>query len=183
MTLIDRPVQLSDRPSEPPPRRPWRRWQITLIIIAALVVGGLIGTGGLLWYYAQNLPDLGQLQNYQPSLVTQVYSSDQRLIGQFFIERRILTPLPQIPEHLRRAVIAVEDVQAVQQGLWSWRTVRDVMRPASTDLFISPDASMMQAMERMVRTGYDRLVVLDEGRPVGLVTRSGVAQFLQLHKS
>lgn len=72
---------------------------------------GTLGAGGLLWYYAQDLPDLGQLQNYQPSLVTQVYSSDKRLIGQFFIERRILTPLAQIPEHLRRAVIAVEDVR------------------------------------------------------------------------
>ena len=80
-------------------------------------------------------------------------------------------------------LIAVEDVQDIPQSLWSWRTVRDVMRPASPDLFISPDASMMQAMERMVRTGYDRLVVIEAERPVGLVTRSAVAQFLQLHKS
>jgi Zn-dependent protease len=80
-------------------------------------------------------------------------------------------------------LIAVEDVQAVPQGLWSWRTVRDVMRPASSDLFVSPEASMMQALERMVRTGYDRLVVMDAERPVGLVTRSAVAQFLQLHKA
>jgi penicillin-binding protein 1A len=43
--------------------------------------------------------------------VTQVYSIDQRLIGQFFIERRILTPVAEIPERLRRAVIAVEDVR------------------------------------------------------------------------
>src|SRR5678815_4367140 len=111
MTLIARPVQLSDTPRQPPPRRPWRRWQITLIVAAAVVLGGILGVGGMLWYYAQDLPDLGQLQNYQPSLVTQVYSNDKRLIGQFFIERRILTPLPQIPEHLRRAVIAVEDVR------------------------------------------------------------------------
>ena len=111
MTLIDRPVQLSDTPRQPPPRRPWRRWQITLIVAAAVVLGGILGVGGMLWYYAQDLPDLGQLQNYQPSLVTQVYSNDKQLIGQFFIERRILTPLSQIPEHLRRAVIAVEDVR------------------------------------------------------------------------
>ena len=68
-------------------------------------------SAALLWYYSQDLTDLDQLQNYQPSLVTQVYSTDKQLIGQFFIERRILTPLPQIPEHLRRAVIAVEDVR------------------------------------------------------------------------
>jgi CBS domain-containing protein len=80
-------------------------------------------------------------------------------------------------------VIAVEDVQAIAQGLWSWRTVGDVMRPASSDLFISPEASMMQALERMVGAGYDRLVVIDAGRPVGLVTRSAVAQFLQLRKA
>lgn len=89
---------------------------------------------------------------------------------------------PVIEEGQVVGLIAVEDVQAVQQGLWSWRTVKDVMRPASPDLFIAPEASMMQAMERMMRTGYDRLVVTDAGRPVGLVTRSGVSQFLQLHK-
>jgi Zn-dependent protease/CBS domain-containing protein len=80
-------------------------------------------------------------------------------------------------------IITVEDVQAIPQGLWSWRTVENVMRPASTGLFIAPDASMMQALEGMVRTGYDRLVVVDAERPVGLVTRSAVAQFLQLHKA
>ena len=80
-------------------------------------------------------------------------------------------------------VITVENVQAIPEGLWSWRTVGDVMRPASDELFILPEASMMQALERMVRTGYDRLVVLDAERPVGLVTRSAVAQFLQLHKA
>lgn len=111
MTLIDRPVQLSDTTRQPPPRRPWRRWHITLITLAALFLAALLATVGLLWYYAQDLPELSQLHNYQPSLVTQVYSSDQQLIGQFFIERRILTPLAQIPEHLRRAVIAVEDVR------------------------------------------------------------------------
>ncbi|HEV2175116.1 MAG TPA: transglycosylase domain-containing protein, partial [Nitrospira sp.] len=110
MTTIDRPVQLSDPPHQPP-RRPWRWWQIALISVAVLALLGVLAVVGLLWHYAQDLPDLGQLQNYQPSLVTQVYSNDKHLIGQFFIERRILTPLPQIPEHFRRAVIAVEDVR------------------------------------------------------------------------
>ena len=74
------------------------------------MLGGLIA-GGLLWHLAKDLPALDQLGTYQPSLVTQVYSSDQQLIGQFFIERRILTPVGDIPEGLRRAVVAVEDVR------------------------------------------------------------------------
>lgn len=80
-------------------------------------------------------------------------------------------------------LIAVEDVQAVPQAVWPWRTVRDVMRPASPELFITPDWSIMQAMERMVQEGWDRLVVVEEGQPVGLITRSAIAQFLQLHKA
>ena len=109
--MIDRPVQLQDPLRQPPPRRPWRWWQILLLGLgAAIVIGGLTA-GGLLWHFLKDLPALDQLGTYQPSLVTQVYSVDQKLIGQFFIERRILTNVANIPERLRRAVIAVEDVR------------------------------------------------------------------------
>lgn len=106
----------------------------------------------------------------------------QTVVEDFFVAYGY-AGFPVLEEGQVVGLIAVEDVQAIAQGLWSWRTVREVMRPASPDLFIPPDASMMQAMERMVRTGYDRLVVLEAGHPVGLVTRFAVAQFLQLHKS
>ncbi len=80
-------------------------------------------------------------------------------------------------------VLAVEDVQAVPQARWAWRTVRDVMRPASPNLFIPPDWSIMQALDRMAQEGWDQLVVVEEGQPIGLITRSSIAQFLQLHKA
>ena len=89
---------------------------------------------------------------------------------------------PVAEEGMVVGLIVVEDVQAVPQGLWSWRTVRAVMRPASPELFIPPDWSIMQAMERMVHTGWDRLIVREREQTVGLITRSAVAQFLQLHK-
>ena len=81
MTTIDRPVQLSDAPRQPPPRRPWRWWQIGLLVLVGLIVAGTAAAAGLLYHYSQDLPELNQLQNYQPSLVTQVYSSDRQLIG------------------------------------------------------------------------------------------------------
>ena len=108
---MDRPIHLQDPFRQPLSRRSWRWWQILLLGLGAVVlIGGLIA-GGLLWHLSNDLPALEQLGTYQPSLVTQVYSSDQQLIGQFFIERRILTPVADIPEGLRRAVIAVEDVR------------------------------------------------------------------------
>ena len=108
---MDRPVQLQDPPRRPPPRRPWRWWHISLLALGATVLIGVLAVGGVILYLSKDLPALDQLGTYQPSLVTQVYSSDRQLIGQFFIERRILTPVADIPEGLRRAVVAVEDVR------------------------------------------------------------------------
>ena len=108
---MDRPIRLQDPLRQPPPRRPWRWWQISLLGLGAAVVIGCLTGIGLLWHLSKDLPALDQLGTYQPSMVTQVYSSDQQLIGQFFIERRILTPVADIPEGLRRAVVAVEDVR------------------------------------------------------------------------
>ena len=105
----------------------------------------------------------------------------QTVVDEFFVAYGY-GGFPVADEREIVGLISVEDVQAVPQGLWSWRTVRDVMRPASPELFIPPDWSIMQAMERMVQTGWDRLVVVEQGQPLGLITRSAIAQFLQLHK-
>lgn len=93
------------------PRRRWKWWQWTLVAVAALTVIGATTVAGVIWNFSQDLPSLDLLQSYQPSLVTTVYSDDRQPIGQFFIERRILTPLGDIPKTLTQAVIATEDVR------------------------------------------------------------------------
>ncbi|MFO0706734.1 MAG: PBP1A family penicillin-binding protein [Nitrospira sp.] len=93
------------------PRRPWRWWQIAALTLVTLGLVGVTAVAGVIWHLAQDLPSLDLLQNYQPSLVTTVYSDDRQPIGQFFIERRILTPLEEIPKTLTQAVIATEDVR------------------------------------------------------------------------
>ncbi len=102
----DRFVEIHEQP-----RRRWRWWQITLLGVLAAGIAGITAAGGVIWYYAQDLPSLELLENYQPSLVTTVYSDDRQPIGQFFIERRILTPLADIPKSLTQAVIATEDAR------------------------------------------------------------------------
>lgn len=89
----------------------WRWWQFAFVGIAACAIVGGTTVGGVIWYFSRDLPSLELLQNYQPSLVTTVYSDDRQPIGQFFIERRILTPLADIPQTLSQAVIATEDAR------------------------------------------------------------------------
>jgi len=87
------------------------RWQVLLISLVALSIVGATTATGIVWYFSRDLPSLDLLQNYQPSLVTNVYADDGQSIGQFFIERRILTPLAEIPKTLTQAVIATEDAR------------------------------------------------------------------------
>lgn len=93
------------------PRRRWRWWQIALLSFLACAIIGITTAAGVIWHFSQDLPSLDLLQSYQPSLVTTVYSDDRQPIGQFFIERRTLTPLAEIPKTLTQAVIATEDAR------------------------------------------------------------------------
>ena len=80
-------------------------------------------------------------------------------------------------------LITVLEVQAMPPALWPWRRVGQVMRPLSPSLVVAPDVPVLQAMERMAREGWDRLVVMQDGQVVGLVTHSAIVHFLQLRSS
>ncbi len=58
---------------------------------------------------SHDLPDPSQLESYKPKLGSEVYSSDGKLIKEFFEERRAFMPLSQIPAHLKQALLATED--------------------------------------------------------------------------
>ena len=102
----ERFVEIQERP-----RRRLRWWQIALLGSLACTIIGVTTVAGVIWHFSQDLPSLDSLQSYNPSLVTTVYSDDRQPIGQFFIERRILTPLIEIPQRLTQAVIATEDAR------------------------------------------------------------------------
>jgi Zn-dependent protease len=80
-------------------------------------------------------------------------------------------------------VVTVSDVQGLPIALWPWRYIREIMQPASQACCIPPDWSVIQAMERMVQNGSDRLVVMEHEQIVGLITRSAIANVLQLPKA
>ena len=108
--------------------------------------------------------------------------SVQDAVDQYFVAHGF-GGFPVCEEGQVLGVVTVRDVQALPTGLWPWRRVREIMRPASPALCIPPDWSIMQAMERMVQGGWDRLVVMENEDIVGLITRSAIAHFLQLHKA
>ena len=107
--------------------------------------------------------------------------SVQDAVDQYFVAHGF-GGFPVCEEGQVLGVVTVRDVQALPTALWPWRRVREIMSPVSQTFCIPPDWSVMQAMERMVQGGWDRLVVMENGAIVGLITRSAIAHFLQLHQ-
>ncbi|HWM84218.1 MAG TPA: PBP1A family penicillin-binding protein, partial [Kofleriaceae bacterium] len=93
------------------PARPLRRFS-TLRIVSVVVLWGFFSGAGIAYnryaYYAAQLPDLDRIDQ-QPDMATLVYSADGELIGEFYLQKRVLVPLERIPEHVRQAFISAED--------------------------------------------------------------------------
>ncbi len=63
-----------------------------------------------------NLPDVSDLASYRPKLPLRIYSADGALIGEFGEERRSLTPIAEIPQVMKQAVLAIEDARFYEHG-------------------------------------------------------------------
>lgn len=88
--------------------------------MAGLVTVGLMG---LLMMVAlaltmahPNLPDVSELLDYRPKLPLRIYSADKVLLGEFGEERRSFTPIKEIPQVMKDAVLAIEDARFYQHS-------------------------------------------------------------------
>lgn len=85
------------------------RIRFLLIIAACLVFAGVLAAVGLLAKFNSDLPQMIAVDDYKPLLVSEVYDRNGKKIGEFFREKRILTPYDQIPKTLVEAFVASED--------------------------------------------------------------------------
>ncbi|WP_435380092.1 penicillin-binding protein 1A [Burkholderia sola] len=113
----------STTPTSPPPapepkKRPW--WQKVLLGLAAMCVA-LVVAGGLVLGYAlvvawPNMPSLDALTDYRPKVPLRIYTSDHVLIGEFGEERRDVVHFKDVPDSLKKAILAIEDARFYDHG-------------------------------------------------------------------
>ncbi len=108
--------------SAPASNRPrWLRW---FFLAMAWALGLAVAAGAALVLTIAvalamaypNLPDVSELADYRPKLPLRVYSAEGALIGEFGEERRNLTPIEDIPDVMKNAVLAVEDTRFFEHG-------------------------------------------------------------------
>ncbi|WP_155754158.1 penicillin-binding protein 1A [Burkholderia vietnamiensis] len=113
----------STSPTSPPPtpepkKRPW--WLKALIGLAAMCVA-IVVAGGLVLGYAlvvawPNMPSLDALTDYRPKVPLRIYTSDHVLIGEFGEERRDIVHFKDVPDSLKKAILAIEDARFYDHG-------------------------------------------------------------------
>ncbi|MFC1886817.1 transglycosylase domain-containing protein, partial [Thermodesulfobacteriota bacterium] len=83
-----------------------RKTVILLVLIGALIFGGITGAFLALTH---DLPQIRSLENFRPSAVTRIFSSDGVLLAELFVEKRDPVPIEKIPDYLKSALIVTED--------------------------------------------------------------------------
>ncbi len=116
------PMQSTSPTSPPPAPEPKKRsWWLKVLIGLAAICVALVVAGGLVLGYAlvvawPNMPSLDALTDYRPKVPLRIYTSDHVLIGEFGEERRDIVHFKDVPDSLKKAILAIEDARFYDHG-------------------------------------------------------------------
>ena len=135
------------------------------IVVLLFICGILIGIiGGTLFAVTHDLPQIRDLENFQPSSVTKIYSADNVLLAELFIEKREPVPFARIPLYLKQATIATEDrafyehsgvylksiFRAVLKNIWAGKYVEGastITQQLAKTLFLTPQKTVVRKIK------------------------------------
>ncbi|WP_154668085.1 penicillin-binding protein 1A [Pseudoduganella violaceinigra] len=67
-----------------------------------------------------SLPTLEAVTDYHPKIPLRIYTADKVLIGEFGEEHRDFTPIGEVPDLMKKAVLAIEDTRFYEHGGIDW---------------------------------------------------------------
>ena len=82
------------------------KWVIFIFILSVI---SIVAAVQAIIYFSKGLPDYKQLENYDPPIISRMYSNNGNIIAEYANERRIYVEYKQIPELVINAFLAAED--------------------------------------------------------------------------
>ncbi|NDP41470.1 MAG: penicillin-binding protein 1A [Aromatoleum sp.] len=109
-----------------------KRWLLYVgsVLLGLAVVGGLLGAFVLALLYP-TLPSLETLTDYQPKIPLRIVSTEGDLLGEFGEERRAIVNIADVPEVMKKAILAAEDERFYSHGGVDYISV---LRAAATNV-------------------------------------------------
>jgi penicillin-binding protein 1A len=109
-----------------------KRWLLYVgsVLLGLAVVGTLLGAFVLALLYP-TLPSLTTLTDYQPKIPLRIVSTEGVLLGEFGEERRAVVRIADVPDVMKRAILAAEDERFYHHGGVDYLSV---LRAAASNL-------------------------------------------------
>jgi penicillin-binding protein 1A len=93
-----------------------RWWFVPAVIaVSAVLLSVLLGIFAAIMTYP-SLPSLDVLTDYRPKIPLRVYSTEGVLLGEFGEERRALVKIGDVPDLMKKAILAAEDERFYEHG-------------------------------------------------------------------
>jgi CBS domain-containing protein len=97
-----------------------------------------------------------------------------------YVYRYHFKMFPVVAEGKLVGCVTTQQVKEIPRAEWERRAVGEICKPCSAENTISADADAMQALASMSRTGVSRLMVMEEGRLVGVISLKDLLRFFSL---
>ena len=142
---------------------------LRIVVWSGIALAVLIALAGIaVWReLTQDLPRVAELLDYRPPTATRVYAADGTPIGEFYVERRYLIAISDVPEHVRLAFVAGEDAAfythrgvnplSIARAMYANWQEGEIVQGASTitqqvvkQLLLSPERSFERKVKELI---------------------------------
>jgi Zn-dependent protease len=102
----------------------------------------------------------------------------QRMMDEVFMRSRYVA-FPVVDGAETIGLVTLHQLREVPREKWADTTVRDMMLPLDPSLVVAPEENMMVVMDRLRSSAAGRVVVMQDGRLVGIITARDVTHWLE----
>ena len=136
-------------------RSPWfRRFFLSILVLFPFLV---VAAGLYLYVIIRDLPDIHNLKDYRPSITTRVYSDNDRLIDEFFLEDRRFIPINKVPKYVAQAFIAAEDSRFFRhEGIDFYGMVRAFVKNVTHGAIVQGGSTITQQLAKAIYLSPER---------------------------
>ena len=128
-----------------------------LIILAIFFIMLGIVASGIYLYFTHDLPHVDSLRDYDPSIISSVYADTGELIGEFFVEKRIVVPVEKISRFVLQAFVSAEDARFFQhEGLDYSAILRAFWKNVKAGEIVQGGSTITQQVARSLLLSSER---------------------------
>ena len=169
---------------------------LIILGVASFIFGNIIG--GIWWvligFFLRNASQMSYQQLFirkalegehvrrfmKTDLVTVSSSmSIEELVEDYFYKHHFKM-YPVLANSKLIGFVTTRMVKEIPKEDWKLRKVEDIVRPCSNENTVSTDTDAVVALSKMYQSGNSRLMVLEDGKLIGIITLKDMMDFLSI---